>query len=74
MPLSFRFYDPILVIAKDLVPKESLDYYGLKYNLNMLRIENDNNINEKILEFLTCGHSKKKVDVPLLPVFKYPIV
>ena len=72
--MSFRFYDPILRIAKDLIAVETLDYFGLKYTQNMIRIENDNNINEKMMEILTCGKSAKKLDGPIAPVYKYPIV
>lgn len=48
--MSFRFYDQILLFIKENVSRKEKDYYGMKYELKMKRIIDDDNLKKKLFQ------------------------
>lgn len=74
LPLSFKFYDPVLKIIQEQINLETKDFFTLKNKLNLQRFQDDDNLKRKIKEMIGLDQSNLDEPPPKPPIFKYSMI
>ena len=71
--MSYRFYDPIIRLAKEQTSRTVKDYFALIQSVHVERIEDEKSLSRLILDKFDLGKNIRD-KVPKPPVFKYPVI
>ena len=73
LPMSCRFYDPVIKIAQQLTSEETLREHRYKFDLNIKRVTDDRNLGKKLIDMIGMSRIVNK-QKPKGHVYVYPTI